>query len=215
MTTKKEDKNESNILHISEDKLRLTLKEQKEIKASGSKFLTFISFIFVFAIPLFTATFNGIGAISAELLKAIFIVLTGLFTFLSIVEGIKLIKAKIKGTGDDEWFVLRVQGKEKKKKEGSGFWDAIGDFFYFTDWIDVLRKIGLVFLYILPLGLWILVISLIGWSVAWSTGTTQSGDLPTWVPTLFFSLIWLLGTYFYLIVYREEILDFFEGNWRL
>lgn len=214
MSNKKEEKEENKILHISEDKLRLTLKEQKEIKASSSKFLSYLSFIFAFAIPLFTATFNELGAISAELLKAIFIVITGLFTLLSIIEGVKLIRVKIKGTGDDEWFVLRVQGKEKIKKEkGSGFWESIVDFFCFTDWLDVLRKIGLVFLYILPLGLWILVISLIGWPVAWSTAIKQGGDLPTWVPTLFFSLIWLLGTYFYLIAYREEILDFFEGNW--
>ena len=214
MSEKQEYKIENKILQITEDKLRLTLKEQREIKASGSKFLTYISFIFAFAIPLFTSTFNDVGPISAELLKAIFIVLTGLFSILSIVESIKLIRVKIKGTGDDDWFILRVQGKEKKKKEkNSGFWTAIVDFFYFTDWLDVLRKMGLVFLYLLPIGLWVLVISLIGWPVAWNTAIPQNGDFPVWVATLFFSLLWFFCTYFYLIFYREQILEFFEGGW--
>ena len=202
------EKEESKIIQVSEDKLRLTLKEQNEHKSSSSKFWTFLSFSLAFGIPLFTSTFNGFWILSAELLQAIFIVTTFLFFALAFFEAVKVIKSKITGKGDDDWFVLRVQGLEKPKKESS-FGEAIVDFFCFTDWIDVLKKICLVILYLLPIGLWLLVMFLVGWQVAWNTIIPENGDFPMWVMTLFLSLFWFLGTYFYLIAYRNEILEFF------
>lgn len=202
------EKEESKIIQVSEDKLRLTLKEQNELKSSSSKFWTFLSFSLAFGIPLFTSTFNGFWILSAELLQAIFIVITFLFSGLAFFEAVKVIKSKITGKGDDDWFVLRVQGLEKPKKESS-FGEAIVDFFCFTDWLDVLKKICLVILYLLPIGLWLLVMFLVGWQVAWNTIIPESGDFPMWVMTLFLSLFWFLGTYFYLIAYRNEILEFF------
>ena len=202
------EKEESKIIQVSEDKLRLTLKEQNEHKSSSSKFWTFLSFSLAFGIPLFTSTFNGFWILSAELLQAIFIVITFLFFGLAFFDAVKVIKSKITGKGDDDWFVLRVQGLEKPKKESS-FGEAIVDFFCFTDWIDVLKKICLVILYLLPIGLWLLVMFLVGWQVAWNTIIPENGDFPMWVMTLFLSLFWFLGTYFYLIAYRNEILEFF------
>ena len=202
------EKEESKIIQVSEDKLRLTLKEQNEHKSTSSKFWTFLSFSLAFGIPLFTSSFNGFWIISAELLQAIFIVTTILFFVLAFFEAIKVIKSKIAGKGDDDWFVLRVQGLEKpKKKNNAG--EAIVDFFCFTDWIDVLKKICLVILYLLPIGLWLLVMFLVGWEVAWSTAIPEGGDAPAWTVTLFFSVFWIMGTYFYLISFRNEILEFF------
>lgn len=57
----------------------------------------------------------------------------------TFVEAVKVLKGKITGGGDDDWFVLRVQDLEKPKKESS-VGEAIVDFFCFTDWIDVLKK---------------------------------------------------------------------------
>ena len=116
---------------FGEDKLRLTLKEQSELKASGTKFWTFLSFSLAFVIPLFTSTVNGFWILSAELLQAIFIVVTILFFVLTFVEAVKVLKGKITGGGDDDWFVLRVQDLEKPKKESS-VGEAIVDFFCFT-----------------------------------------------------------------------------------
>lgn len=186
-------KDDSKIIQVTEDKLRLTLKEQKELKTNSSKFLTFLSFSLAFGIPLFTSTFNGIWILTAELLQAIFIVSTILFLFLTLIEAVNVVKSRLEGKGDDDWFVLRVQGLEKEKKRS--IVESIADFFYFTDWIDVFKKIGILILYSLPVGLWLLVISLVGWSVAWNTEIPLNGDLPTWVTTLFWSLIWFLGTY--------------------
>lgn len=201
------EKEESKIIQVSEDKLRLTLKEQNEHKSSSSKFWTFLSFSLAFGIPLFTSTFNGFWILSAELLQAIFIVITFLFFSLAFFEAVKVIKSKITGKGDDDWFVLRVQGLEKPKKESS-FGEAIVDFFCFTDWIDVIKKTGLILLYLLPIGLWILVISLVGWTTAWSTEILINNEIHVWVLTLAGSLFWFLATYFHLIVYRHEILSF-------
>ena len=201
------EKEESKIIQVSEDKLRLTLKEQNELKASSSKFWTFLSFALAFGVPLFTATFNGFWFLSAELLQAVFIVTTILFFVLAIIEAVKVIKSKISGKGDDDWFVLRLQGLEKPKKESS-FGEAIVDFFCFTDWLDVLKKICLVILYLLPIGLWLLVMFLVGWPEAWNTAITENGELPVWVTTLFWSALWLLVTYFFLIASRKEILEF-------
>lgn len=205
------EKEESKIIQVSEDKLRLTLKEQNEHQSSSSKFWTFLSFSLAFGIPLFTSTFNGFWIISAELLQAIFIVTTFLFFVLAFFEAVKVIKSKITGKGDDDWFVLRVQGLEKPKKESS-VGEAIVDFFRFTDWIDVLKKICLVILYLLPIGLWFLVMFLVGWQVAWSAAIPEGGNAPVWTVTLFFSVFWIMGTYFCLISFRNEILEFFGIN---
>ena len=202
------EKENPKIIQVSEDKLRLTLKEQSELKASGTKFWTFLSFSLAFGIPLFTSTFNGFWILSAELLQAIFIVVTILFFVLTFVEAVKVLKGKSTGRGDDDWFVLRVQGLEKPKKESS-VGEAIVDFFCFTDWIDVLKKICLVILYLLPIGLWLLVMFLVGWQVAWSTAIPEGGDVPAWTVTMFFSVFWIMGTYFCLIAYCKEILEFF------
>lgn len=202
------EKENPKIIQVSEDKLRLTLKEQSELKASGTKFWTFLSFSLAFGIPLFTSTFNGFWILSAELLQAIFIVVTILFFVLTFVEAVKVLKGKSTGRGDDDWFVLRVQGLEKPKKESS-VGEAIVDFFCFTDWIDVLKKICLVILYLLPIGLWLLVMFLVGWQVAWSTAIPEGGDAPAWTVTLFFSVLWIMGTYLCLIAYRKEILELF------
>ena len=170
------EKEEPKIIQVSEDKLRLTLKEQSELKASSAKFWTFLSFALAFGIPLFTATFNGFWILSAELLQAIFIVTTVLFFALAFLEAVKVIKSKITGKGNDDWFVLRVQGLENPKKTGS-FGETIVDFFCFTDWIDVLKKTCLVILYLLPIGLWLLVMFLVGWQVAWSTAIPEGGTI--------------------------------------
>ena len=202
------EKEESKIIQVSEDKLRLTLKEQHEHKSTSSKFWTFLSFSLAFGIPLFTSSFNRFWIISAELLQAIFIVTTVLFFVLAFFEAVKVIKSKITGKGDDDWFVLRVQGLEKPKKENN-VGEAIIDFFCFTDWIDVLKKTCLVILYLLPIGLWLLVMFLVGWQVAWSTAIPEGGDAPAWTLTLFLSVFWIMGTYFFLIAGRKEILEFF------
>lgn len=202
------EKEEPKIIQVSEDKLRLTLKEQSEFKASSAKFWTFLSFALAFGIPLFTATFNGFWILSAELLQAIFIVTTVLFFALAFLEAVKVIKSKITGKGNDDWFVLRVQGLNNPKKK-SGFKESIVDFFCFTDWIDVMKKICLVILYLLPIGLWLLVMFLVGWPEAWSTAIPEGGDAPAWTLTLFLSVFWIMGTYFYLISFRNEILEFF------
>ena len=202
------EKEEPKIIQVSEDKLRLTLKEQSEFKASSAKFWTFLSFALAFGIPLFTATFNGFWILSAELLQAIFIVTTVLFFALAFLEAVKVIKSKITGKGNDDWFVLRVQGLNNPKKK-SGFKESIVDFFCFTDWIDVIKKIGLILLYLLPVGLWIIVMSFIGWSTAWSTEILVNNEVYAWVLSLGGTFMWFLATYFFLIAYRDYIFTFF------
>ena len=64
-------------------------------------------------------------------------------------------------------------------------------------------------MYLLPIGLWLLVMFLVGWQVAWSTAIPEGGDAPAWTLTLFLSMFWIFGTYFFLIAERKEILEFF------
>lgn len=188
----------------TKDKLKLTLKEQKEIKSSPTMFFTYIGFIFALGIPILTSTFNDFIGIKGEYIKCFFVFLVFFFFILTIRESVKIVRNKIKGVGDEEWFLCKVQGKEVPKKEKISFSFSDIDF----KWI--LKIIIMIILYVLPLGLWILVISLIGWPNAWNNVVETEGQVPTWFPTLFFSIIWLGGTYFALIAYSSDINDFFD-----
>ena len=207
----KKNKLETTEISTTEDKVRLALKERKEARISSSHFFTYITLLVSFLIPLFTSDFKDLGIIKSEVIKGVFIVLCGLFSILSIIELIKIIKNKISEKCDDDWFVYRIQGKTKPPK-GKKLKEIESKNISFssTNIYDVLSFILKCIVYLLPLLLWIIVISLVGWGNAWSSYIPKEGDLPVWAPTLIFSCIWFFVTYSNLIIYASAINEFFD-----
>lgn len=200
---------ESPKITTTEDKLKLTLKEHKDINNGASKMTTHLGFFISFATVLLTAEFKTVLGINGEVIQAVFICLSLLFGGLFFVSGVKLLRNKLKGTGDEEWFLLRVQGKEKSKSKSL---DISGVFDF--DFKMLLGIVLRVILYLLPLGIWILVMCLIGWENAWlAMIEDENGSaLPAWIVSLVLSGGWLGYTYFMLFAYWGEIQEFFDDR---
>lgn len=195
-------KENQNIIKTSEDRLKLTLKEYAEIKNASAKLWTYIGILLSLVTTILTATFNSILGLSSEIIKALFIFFSILFFVLIIKESIKLIKSKINGVGDEEWVVLYLQNKSKPPKEHKKFK---------LSFMSILGRILQTLLYVLPILLWILVISLCGWSDAFGVVVNASGEKSiTWIATIYFSLMWYLITYVFLIASKDYINKWFD-----
>lgn len=187
----------------TEDKVKLTIKEYKECQASTAKLWTYFGIALSLLTTLFTAEFKSILGITPEIFKAIFIVLSCLFAVLFFIEAFKIIFYKIKKRGSEEWFILRLQNKELPKKE------KIQHDFSF---LSFLGRFLQVLLYIFPILLWVLVISLVGWGNTFGAVETSDGSSPAWLLTIFFSLFWFATTYTTLIIYKDIINEWFDDT---
>ena len=204
MSNEKEKTKNDNIITTTEDRVRLTLKKYGDIKNGSAKLWTFLGLLISFVTTLLTAEFKNFLGLTADVFKTLFIFTSILFFILFLIEAIKLIKSKINGCGDEDWFVLHIQNKEKQKKERKTF-----DFSF----MSFLGKFLQILLYISPILLWVLVVSLFGWRNAFGVTINSVGETSyTWLLTLMFSFIWYGITYFVLICYKDCINQWFDDT---
>lgn len=195
-------KENQNIIKTSEDRLKLTLKEYSEIKNASAKLWTYIGILISLVTTIFTATFNSILGLSSEMIKSLFIFFSILFFVLIIKESIKLVKSKINGVGDEEWVILYLQNKQKPPKEHKKFKFSF---------MSIFGRILQTLLYLLPILLWVLVISLCGWSNAFGVSVNANGETSiTWLGTIYISFMWYLINYVILIANKDYINKWFE-----
>lgn len=200
---KKKDENEqkNEKIRVNEDKIKLTLNKYTDIIRSESRLWTWIGFLISFVTTLVTADFKNVLGLDSNLIKALFVVLSMLCAAMSIKEAIKMIIAKHKGTGGEEWFLLEIQGKEKEPKSLMRF-NVFNGKMVFGKCLQVL-------IYASPIILWLIVMFFIKWENAWSRTFTEEWGYP-WMASLFLSIGWFVLTYLTLIAYMHIINDWFD-----
>ncbi len=177
-----------NLISVSEDKIKLAMVELNKYKNEKTKFVSYLTIMLSFLIPVFTAEFKTVAFLDAKFIYGVFITLTLVFFVLSVIAGLRVLIYKKRGIGSDEWFLCVIKGVTYKK-EKKNF--RLSDF----DFKLVLYYIFQVIYWLLPIAFIVFIYSMIGWGVVWNRSIPQNGDLPTWVPTLFLSIIGLFGMY--------------------
>ena len=205
---KKEDNNQTDETNekicVSKDRIKLTLRRYTDIVRAKTGFWTWLGFCLSLITTLVTAEFQDFLGISAQAIKIFFFFLFCCSFIVTVVQGIKLISWKAKDQGDEEWFILELQGKKKEPKEKIEL-----DSFDLKCLVGLLLKL---LLYISPIILWIIVMCFVGWSNAWSRDLIVIDDLPMypWLVSLICSLIWYVLSYMILISESENIKKWFD-----
>lgn len=191
-------------ISASEDRIKLTLRRYTDIMHAKTGFWTWLGFCLSFIMTLVTAEFQDFLGIKASAIKVVFVVLLIISAIVTAVKGIKLITWKVHDMGDEEWFLLELQGKKKPPKEKIQI-----------DSFDLKYIIGIILqflLYAAPIILWVIVMCFIGWGNAWSRDIIVIDDLQVypWVLSLIGSLVWYGFCYMALISESEKINDWFD-----
>lgn len=195
------------IIKTTEDRVRLTLKEYGDIKNGSAKLWTFLGLLISFMTTLITADFKDVFGVKADIFNALFIFASVLFFILFFIEAVKLIKNKINRRGDEDWFVLHLQNKEKPQKERKTY-----DFSF----LSFIGRVLQFLLYISPILIWVLVISLCGWRNAFGVSVNSAGETSyNWLLTLIISGMWYGITYLTLIFFKDNINDWFDDTFFL
>lgn len=198
---KEENIHNNETINVSEDKIKLTLIKYTDIVRSESRLWTWIGFLISFVTTLVTSDFKNVLGVDSSLIRALFVVLSMLCAAMSMKEAIKLIIAKHKGIGGEEWFLLEIQGKKKAPKSLVKSNVLNGK--------KIFGKCLQVLIYASPIILWLIVMFFIKWENAWSRTFTEEWGYP-WMASLFLSIGWFVLTYLTLIVYMEIINDWFD-----
>lgn len=187
-------------INVAEDKVRLTLKYYSDYKGYIGKATTALTFFLSFFVTLFTADFKDFLGMNSDTIRGIFIALSAILFLFFVYFSIKFISLKVRGYGDEEWFVLELKGEKKVKKVRNfslsdiDFKGCLGYFLFFL-------------LYTAPILVWIFIVSMTGWDICFSRST--NGDMPNWLITLLVSGFGFFVCYFYLIAFLSEIKEWF------
>ena len=195
-------KNENTTIEIDEFKLKYLLSKKNEMDKAKRYSVSYFSFFVTLMIALATcAKFNAILGFSEDIVKAIFVVFAIITGILSSFNFIKFIIFKINKIGSEEWLINEIKGIQKEKRE----------FHFEFDFAAVIRIIIYLIVILIPIGLWVFVVHMIGWDVCFSR-QVEEGKVAAWAITLFISIIYCLAVGSLYFEYGGAFIDFIQDH---
>lgn len=82
---------EQKYIVTTKDKLKLTLIDWEKSKKMASEWWTYLGMALSFIIPLFTADFQAFWIFSAEILRALFVIMSAIFGVITVIAVIRRI----------------------------------------------------------------------------------------------------------------------------